>query len=393
MAGDSAIDFTAFGQADLRLSSASGVRSGVDGGFGKLRFGGEAADGRSARVTLTEISAGFHAQIGNSVTAQVTAQYSSTQTEANTGSQFDIVDAFVRWRPLSLSRNRFSLTAGAVFPHVSFENSGRAWGNINTLTNSAANTWIAEEFRPVGIETTLEHRADTYNLFLSAGIFFVNDRSGVALAFRGFTLNAQKTGLRGKVPVADIGERIGLLNKPFVEDDNRPGFSLGLRWKRRGFGEFSLYAADNRADARFEGSNGPLWRTRFVNLAASHKFGANWRANLQATYGDTVTSPSRNNEVGTRFSAFSLTLAHDIGALRLALRPEIFHQTDISTVPFFDLGEAGYAVTAAARYRLKTRAEITAEWVHTNSDRQRDAAAPASERIEDLLQINFRIKF
>jgi len=381
------------GQADLRFAIASGARSSFDGGFGKFRFGANGNSSAGSDLRLTEVSLTARSQLTGSLLAQVTAQYNP-----DGGQEVDLLEAFVRWRPVSLSRTRFSLKAGAVFPKVSFENTGRAWSNIYTLTNSAANTWIAEEFRPVGVEGTLQYRAENYDLFFTAGAFFVNDRSGVALAFRGFTLNAQKLGLWGNLPISDLPPgRVGASNQPFIEADDRPGFSLGLHWKHQYLGEISIYAADNRADTAVVSDSGRLWRTRFLNAAVERKFGASWIIGAQTMYGDTITNPQDSEAliIGTRFFTISGMLAHDVSAkTRLALRLEHFDQLDISNVPPVpDLNENGMALTAAATYKISKNFALTAEWVHSNTDRFEENQIAPIILNEDLLQLNFRAQF
>lgn len=385
--------FTFFGQADVRLATASGARSSFDGGFGKFRFGDIQGGTASNDLRLTEISASVRSQLTSSLTAQATVQYNP-----DAGQEVDLVEAFIRWRPLSLSRTRFSLKAGAVFPRISLENTGRAWSNVYTLTNSAANTWIAEEFRPVGIEGTLQYRADDYDMFVTVGAFFANDRSGVALAFRGFTLNAQKVGLWGDLPISDLPPgRIDATNRPFVEADDRPGFSLGLQWKHRIYGELSIYAADNRGDTTVVSNSGRLWRTRFINMAAERKFSDKWSIGTQAMYGDTVTNPTGVEAiiVGTRFFSVSALIARDIGKkIRLALRAEHFDQQDISTSTTTpDLDEVGSAITTAGTFKVSKRITLLAEWVHSNAKRHEKGVSDPIALKEDLLQLNMRVSF
>jgi len=384
--------FKFFGQADVRLAATSGAVSSFDGGFGKLRFGENSAGETGYDLRLTEISGTLRSQVTSSLVAQVTAQIAPDERHA-----LDVVEAFLRWRPVSTSRTRFSLKAGAVFPKVSFENIGRAWSNVYTLTNSAANTWIAEEFRPVGLEASLQYRADTFDLFGTVGAFYANDRSGVALAFRGFTLNARKVGLWGDIRIGDLPPgRVDEINQPFVEADDRPGFSLGLSLHHRMLGEFAFYAADNRADTTVVSSKGRLWRTRFVNGAYGRDFG-DWRVGAQLMYGDTFTTPTDNDAivVGTEFLSLSGLLARDVGkTLRLAFRPEYFKQKDISTAPPApDLDESGYAFTFAATYRFSEHLHLIGEWVHTDAHRYTKGVATPNELDEDSVQLNIRVRF
>jgi len=102
----SAADFSFEGYGDLRLVAPPSSGSYLDGELGKLRFGrddevfqpGDLVG--SARVLVTP-------ELLATATARVNAQY---------GPGVDLLEGYVRYRPVSTSPWRWSVTVGAFFP-------------------------------------------------------------------------------------------------------------------------------------------------------------------------------------------------------------------------------------------------------------------------------------
>jgi len=363
------------GIGDVRFVRTDDDLSSFDGGFGRFRYGGDGNPQALARVG--QIALVGIAQITPSLLAVAHIQHNPQLS-----SEVDVPEAFLRYRPASSTRWRYSLKVGAFFPEVSDEQRGIAWSNIYTLSNSLANTWIAEEVRPLGGEAALEWRGDRVTIKAGAQVFFANDRQGTALAFRGWAANDQVVGLFGGIRLPDIpGVRSGAENRPFVESDDRPGYAMSLHVRHRQWGSLRLYASDNRADPAGVGSEGALWDTEFVSLAYLKTFVGGWTFSAQAMTGRTYTYAGRrpdpalpadapqNIRIGTDFDTAALLVAKDLGGLRLAARAELFHQDDISLGPAPPLGEDGEAFTFAATYRMGSHHRLIAEVQHVRGDR------------------------
>ena len=149
--------------------------STFDSGLGKVRYGESDGNDRRERLRVGEIAGIGFAQLMSAVSGFVHLQHNPDQDN-----EVDIVEGSVRYRPASRSRFRHTIRGGAFLPTPTNENLGITWSNLYTITNSAANTWIAEEVRPSGLDAELEYRCDTYDLRVGSTGFF----AGVGLAWR-----------------------------------------------------------------------------------------------------------------------------------------------------------------------------------------------------------------
>lgn len=363
-----------------------------DNGFGKVRFGGDPdGSGSRERIRFGEIALVGQLGFGDGFKAVAHLQHNPDQR-----APIDIVEAYLRYKPLQLSAIQYGARIGAFFPPVSFENEALAWGNKYTITNSAANTWIAEEIRPIGAEFTADYRGETLRAGVQATVFWGNDRAGDALGFRGFTLNDSKIGLFGNLPVSSVeGFRQNAENQPFVETDQRPGFALGANVIQQGLGEVRFYAYDNRSDTTQVGSEGRLWRTRFINVSAKPDTGDKWTVIGQFQIGDTRVQPTDDNTrfFGTDFSTASILVAKEFGDLQLASRIEYFDQNDPSTIGAIPLAENGWASTNTLRYKAGRHHIITAEYLHVSSDRDGGPQNTPITQNENLIQVSYQLRF
>ncbi len=386
-------DFKLSGLADFRAAFTDDEPGIFDRGFGKVRFGGEPdGSGSRERFRIAELALVGRLKFGDGFTAFAHIQHNPDQS-----SEIDIVEAYLRYKPVQLREIQYGVRVGTFFPPVSFENEGLAWGNKYTITNSAANTWIAEEIRPIGGEFTADYRGETFKAGVQATIFWGNDRAGDALGFRGFTLNDSKIGLFGNLPIAEIdGIRQGTENRPFVETDGRPGFALGATLESEGIGELRLYAYDNRANSQEVGSEGRLWEARFINISAKPDIGGDWTLIGQFQFGDTRVQPGEDENVffGTNFTTGSLLVAKKIGDFQLAVRGEYFDQNDPSTIASTPpLAEDGWALTNTIRYRAGKHHVISAEYLYVSSDRAGGPQNIPISQNENLFQLSYQFRF
>ncbi|UTW55537.1 hypothetical protein [Kordiimonas sp. SCSIO 12610] len=374
--------FDISGLADVKISFGDTELSTFDGGFGKTREG----DGTNVRLSQAALI-GF-GQLTPSLSAVAHIQYNPDLQD-----EVDIFEAFLRYRPVSTGRVRYTTKLGAFIPHVSAENKGRGWTNLFTLTNSAANTWIAEEVRPLGLDFTAEYRGDTFDAEVGASVFINNDNSGAGLALRGFVLNDQNVGIFGEVRIPDVGMRIGQTQAPFREGDDSPGFAVSARLSSEDYGEFIAYYSDNGATAGEPFSNGgQAWDTRFLTASYNHDLPGGVFVNLQGLVGTTETI-ANGGPLGTNFSTISLLLAKEIGDLQLATRGELFDQNDTSDCPCPFLGETGEALTVAATYRLGDHHRFIGEYLHVSSDREGATANQPASFNENVFQLAYRLVF
>ena len=185
-------DFT--GYADLRVViPPEQDRSWLDGGLGKLRYG-------SGDSNLQ-----FGGAVGQAsvlITPELVAE-AVGRVESNQATPVDLLEAYIRYRPVSTTAWRWSVKAGAFFAPFSLENTELGWSPYWTITSSAINSWFGEEFRTIGGEFDLEWRDQAGTLTMAASAFGLNEPAGVMMADRGWTLDDQPTGLFSKLRLPD----------------------------------------------------------------------------------------------------------------------------------------------------------------------------------------------
>ncbi len=145
---------TVGGLIDLRYARTDTERSWFDGGQGKLRYGA-GIDGRGDLLRLAQMSLLLDAELTPALAAHVQLNVDAEPDEAGLRSRADLIEAFLAYRPDLSERVRLRIRGGAFYPPVSFEHSGPAWTSSYTITGSAANSWIGEEVRTIGVESAL----------------------------------------------------------------------------------------------------------------------------------------------------------------------------------------------------------------------------------------------
>ena len=366
--GGRAQDLGLHGYLDGRLVTAPAERSWVEGGLGKSRFG----DGGTA------VRFGGAALVG---TAQLTPSllaFAGVQLQDHDRAGIDVLEAYLRWRPVSTSRWRGSVLAGAFFPPVSLENDAIGWTSPWTLTPSAINSWVGEELRAVGVEGRIERRGGWATWELRGALFQRNDPAGNLLAVRGWSLSDLTYGLGSRLRepdayLRDEGEEPPRRYDPFRRIGQHWGAYAQLTWRAPGQGRVSLMHYDNHADptawVSYEGGDRLYaWRTRFWSLGATTDTGPiTWIA--QAMDGDTVIEPVANLSFTTRYRAAFLLAGWNRGAWRPTLRLDHFSTRELPKTPGLHAGEHGNAITAALNWRPHDWLRLTVEALHIDSTR------------------------
>lgn len=388
-AAAAAQDFRLHAFLDGRLVAAPGETSWTNGGLGKTRFGGGGIGSRFGGAGLVGI-----AQLGAEWQARADIQFQNTDSPT-----LEVIEAYLRYRPVSLSRWRWSVLAGAFLPPVSLENDAIGWTSPWTLTPSAINGWVGEELRSTGFEGRLEWRGARQHWELRSALFQRNDPAGKLLTIRGWALSDLTYGLGSRVREPDAlvrldGEQPPRRYDPFQRIGHRDGWYANLEWSAPGLGRISLMRYDNRADPTAHSASGVFaWRTSFWSMGASTDSGPiTWIA--QAMDGDTVIEPLEGLLLETRFRSAFLLAGWNRGAWRPALRIEHFSTRDPGSAAGSGQGEHGNAVTAALNWRPRDWLRLTAEAVRIDSVRTQRAEvglAPASAITQ--LQLGVRLMF
>ncbi|NUS39299.1 MAG: hypothetical protein HOQ02_09795 [Lysobacter sp.] len=377
--------FDVKGYFDLRVGRSDAREDNwLEGGLAKTRFG--AGDGGVTGAAA--IAADW--QPTPSLFASAEVQYVPAARRP-----LDVIDAWVRWRPVSTTPWRWSAKAGMFFPPVSLENDGVGWTATRTLTPSAIDTWVGEELRVFGVEARLEHRGARGTLAASFALFGKNDPAGELLASRGWALHDVTSGLDGSVREPDaiaplIGAQAPVRYRPFLELDHRLGAYASLDWRTPADDRAVLTVYDNRADPSREvdyaGRELYAWRTRFWSAGVQRRVG-DVVFLAQAMRGGTVIEPEPGLRFDTRFAAAYVLAAWDAGRWQPALRVDAF-QTRRSPVP---LDEHGHAVTLALAWRPAEHWRLTGELLRVDSVRDQRRLAGLDPRQRELqLQASLR---
>jgi len=382
-------DFHAQGFLEARGQSNSlEDASWTDGGLGKTRYG----EGDPALSLAGALSLSW--QASDSVLAVV-----DLQANPQTSPQLGVLAAYVRFRPVSTSRWRWSLRAGAFFPPISLENDGVGWTSRWTLTPSAINSWVGEELRTVGAEARLEHRSDRFgSIEGGVAVFKWNDPAGDLIAGRGWALGDVTSPLNATVREPDVnndGSRIAY--KPFVENDGKLGWHADIQWTLPNGLRLRALRYDNRADPNSDseqaGREVYSWQTRFDSFGVELPRGQ-WVFASQWMDGSTIIEPVPGLYFDTRFRAFYFLAARDTGTWRPALRYDRFRIRNLPEFPDHPYDEDGHAWVLALNWRPSEAWRLTAEWLRVDSRRgQRVFAGLDPRQREQLLQLSLRYQF
>lgn len=356
----SAQDISVHAYVDGRLVAAPDTLSWTQGGVGKTRFGtgddGLQFGGAAMAVAL---------QATPSLLAFADVQYQTTDRHT-----LDVIEGYLRYRPVSTTPWRASVKLGVFMPPISLENDAVGWTSPWTLTPSAINSWVGEELRAKGVQGQLEWRGGWQTLELSGALFKGNDPTGTLLADRGWSLSDLTYGLGSTLRVPDayaqvFGDPDHTRYNPFQEIDGRWSWYGHLAWEANGYGRLELMRYDNRADPAahtiYEGSADVFaWHTYFWSLGARSDFGpVTWIA--QAMDGGTQIDPVPGLGVETRFRSVFLLAGWNQGEWRPALRVEHFSTDKRINHSDTGQGETGNAITAALNWRPRSWLRITGE--------------------------------
>jgi hypothetical protein len=146
----------ATGQLDMGLDvsfiSTSGHPSWLQGSGGKLRF-----DDSSDGLQLSRGFIDYETLLFDSIKVHLVSEL----YDDNFGPTIDLTEAYLEWRPMTDSANRYRLKVGAFYPRISLENVDSGWSSAYSISPSAINTWVGEELRSVGLELSVSRRPES----------------------------------------------------------------------------------------------------------------------------------------------------------------------------------------------------------------------------------------
>ena len=311
------------GYAELSASAGNVPNAWIDAGSGVVGTG----DGVSAEARLGVQFRGesrFSAQLSG--LARVGA-------DQELGRHAGLLEAFVDYGDLSI--DAFRLRSGLYFSGTSLENTEAFWQSPYTLSLSALNSWIGEEFRPLGVDFSRRFAgADQSGWDLSASVFGGNDTSAALLAWRGFAVHNRLSVFGETLPVLalpSLSDPAGFFaqrrdgSQAFGPDlDGRPGFLLRARRNDARGGSFRLSFTDNRGD-RFLYGDEYSWHTRFAIVGMEIPLNSEWSLLGEVMRGRTNMGFGPGANVSFDMDASYLLLSRAQTSWTYSVRLESFH--------------------------------------------------------------------
>jgi hypothetical protein len=381
---------------DLRGSIVGGEDGWLADGFGKLRYGGDDGD-TQARLRIASADLVWKPQLSWKLSGLLSVAYQSQVPE-----EVDVNEAYLKFRS-GPAETQFSARAGVFWPPISQEHSGGHWGVTDTLTPSAANSWVSEEVKVLGLEATAERDFGGHALSATGAVFLHNDMSGTLLTYRGWALHDVRTTMNGELPLPPLSPSTApyqdRITSPFWEVDDRVGYYGRVDWTPPIPVTFNAFYYDNRGDRITRRPSGAAfqtaWRTRFWNLGAMASLGEGTTAKSQVIWGNTLVGPDTPYGIpgDVDFRTAYLLLSQDLGAGMITARADWFETGDNSFVANDNNNEDGWAAALAYKHSLKRYADILVEVLHVSSDRPGrllNGGIPA-EQDQTMVQTSFRL--
>lgn len=326
------------GFATGRARASTGPDSWVESGYG--RFENSAADGELALDWKPSQHFLIHAH--------------GLASDTNAGLVAAHADGL-----LERGHHAWQLRAGMFFLPTSLENRDDLWTSPYTISFSAWNSWIGEEFRPIGADLQWRYATDAFNtLTLGATVFRGNDTMGALIAWRGWTIGNRLSVLNETVPLPPLASLPRFIpaqrtdgTTPFRDDlDGHAGFAARARVGVGDRGMVQLTHVDNGGDNLVYGDE-YAWETSFDVLAIEIGRSDSTVLAIEAANGRTsmgrITPVQPNRYANVGFTAGYALVSHKRGANRFSVRVDAFRNADRDGSPGEDNGEDGLAWTFA----------------------------------------------
>jgi hypothetical protein len=355
--------FSLTGYVAGRGAYATGPRSWIEGGFGRLGERGSAASARAQIGGDWEPSPHFDVHVDG---------IARTEPSGDRGKSGGLVQAYAEGRIYS-SANQLQLRAGQFFLPTSRENTGPLWTSPYMLSFSALNSWIGEELRPVGADLEWKHFAGERTFSAGATAFRDNDTLGAMLAWRGWAIGDRLTVFKEVLPLPPLPALSQSFIKqrsdgtvPFESDlDGRTGFAWRVRWNDPDVMTAQLTHLDNRGDRR-EYRGEYSWATD-VNIA-SLQAGSPQSTLVASEYAFGKTGMGVAPVfVQADFYAIYLLASHKFGRHRISARYDLFATLDRDGSTAGDSTQHGRSIALAWLFDLTPHLRAGAEVIDVHS--------------------------
>lgn len=356
-------EFQAFGHLAASGSSTPDARSWRDGGVGRYL----PPDPRlSAHI-------GLEWQPSLEWDVRVHARLDSDDSFG--AAPVGLIEAFAARRFYSESGAAWQIKAGQFFLPTSREAVDRLWQSPYNLSLSSLNSWIAEDFRPIGVDVSWRNAPESeFETEWAATVFGGNDTAGALLAWRGFASHDRLSAFGDVLrlpPLPTLSEEFSEQrddgSRPFGPDlDGRPGYAVRTRFGQRERWRFLASFVDNRGDrALYRGEY--AWHTEFAQFGFEWWPADGWTLAAEHLTGQTDMGFSDSARVDVDFeTTYALASWQWHSAWRSALRIERFRITDRDGVAENN-DDRGHGVTVSLFWQPDDDWRLGLEWQHIES--------------------------
>ncbi len=377
------------GFAAARTAAVDADASWLERGFGRLPGGNNSSGWTGWGRAEAQLGLTFDDHVSWRGKLHLLGRLESSDV---VGDPVGITEAWLAWQRALGHSNELRVQAGMFFYPSSQENIDPLWGSPYTLTYSVINSWMAEEFRPIGLDLGWRSFLDSGDeLSIGATVFGGNDTLGTLIAWRGWTMHDRLSvlGERLALPEAfsfEPGQVFGQFQRPFKTTpvtrdlDGRPGYALRLRGERPGQLGGQVAWIDNRGDRDLHGQE-YAWSTRFWLVGGHWQASESLELMAEWTMGETIMGFPGDPWVKTEFRAMYVMASLDTGLGRWSLRHDRFHADDrLGNLTWGTFNDRGQAWTLAWIHRVGERARLGLELLWLNS--QRPLAAQSGRSAE-----------
>ena len=304
----------------------------LNGGLGRFDQG---SNGDNSRSLLGEAQIGYKYSVSDNFSVQTHVQFQDT-SYSSSARAIGLVELKMRYVLAPSEDQRITLTAGQFFLPISMENIDQFWESPYTIGFSALNSWIGEEFRPIGFDVNYAVNLNSGNRWsIAATAFGGNDSMGAILAWRGWSHGRHRSvygdslslpNLSSLATGGDFQDQRDDGSKPFGPDlDGRAGYALRTSWTDNSSYKVNLTWVDNLGDKGLHHGE-YAWRTRFAIAGLSWFITDDLIIVSEATNGNAAMGPGPSVDID--FYAVYLMSSLQVNDFRYSARIEKFETKD-----------------------------------------------------------------
>jgi hypothetical protein len=377
-------------QLSLIAQHHTSDKTWLDGGLGRFDL--------SSNQVLAELQMLYRYKFTRSLSfiTHLQAQHASESLSSN---HLGLIDFKLHYsKDLDWHQN-LSFSLGQFFLPTSMENAQSFWESPYSIHFSALNSWIGEEFRPIGLDAQYQYISDNNSqLSVAATLFGGNDSMGALLAYRGWSIGRHRSTLGDvlSLPNLDTLNDGGAFSdqrddgtRPFGKDlDNRLGYALRTQYIQDDL-QFSLSWIDNRGDRKLHQGE-YAWDTRFGIIGLAWLATESLEVLAEATQGESTMGDGPGVDIS--FYAAYVMASYLHNDYRYSMRLEQFGADDRDAVDQ-ENNDLGRSLTLAIMFQPDQQPlEIGLEAIYLNTERQRSVLNKI-EKDSDSISISGMLRY